>query len=152
MYGFLLQSHSIFRWLVLLLLVICLFRSIVSWLRKAQVQKKSDISLNRYLFVSTHIQFLLGIALYFVSPSVQVSLSNFKMAMKSSYLRFWAIEHPLMMIVSLVLITIGYMVAKKKALVISKYRSLSIFYFMALVLILAASPWPFRDAVGRPWI
>ena len=61
--------------------------------------------------------------------------------MKNSALRSTLVEHPITMIIALVLITIGYSKHKKKLTSKPKFKTLSIFYTIALVLILSKIPW-----------
>jgi uncharacterized membrane protein (UPF0182 family) len=69
--------------------------------------------------------------------------------MKDGYYRFFQFEHPLTMIVSILLITMGYGVAKKQLSDSDKYRKAFQLFLLALVLILLRTPWPFMDTVGR---
>ena len=67
--------------------------------------------------------------------------------MKDGFFRFYLVEHPTLMITSVVLITL----ARRKSKDLN-YRSVKTLLLIALVLILAAVPWPFRDAaIARPW-
>ncbi len=68
--------------------------------------------------------------------------------MKDKFYRFFWVEHPLMMLLAIILIT----VARGKAKVLN-YKAVGWLLFIALLLILAAIPWPFRDIVGegRTW-
>lgn len=98
--------------------------------------------------MSVHIQFVIGLILYFVSPIVRMALSDMGGAMKNSELRFWSVEHTLMMLVAIVMITIGYSKAKRSEL--SGHKFIAIFYLIGLLVILAAIPWPF-SAHPRPY-
>ena len=69
--------------------------------------------------------------------------------MKDGYYRFFQFEHPLTMIVAILLITMGYGVAKKQFSDSDKYRKAFQLFLLALVLILLRTPWPFMDTVGR---
>ena len=68
--------------------------------------------------------------------------------MKDKFYRFFWVEHPLMMLLAIILIT----VARGKAKVLN-YKAVSWLLLIALILILAAIPWPFREIVGdgRKW-
>jgi hypothetical protein len=73
--------------------------------------------------------------------------------MKNSYARFFAVEHISMMLIAIILIHIGRSKTKKAISDISKHKTSFWFYFIALILILASIPWPFRkgfEALG--WI
>ena len=71
--------------------------------------------------------------------------------MKDALYRFFTVEHSLMMTIAMVLITIGHAKSKKKENDTAKFKTIAVFYTIALVLILAAIPWPFRTALGAGW-
>jgi hypothetical protein len=102
-----------------------------------------------YLFTMTftHVQFLLGLILLFISPKVQFSEGW----IKNPVFRFFGMEHVLLMVIALFLITLGYARSKRAAIVASKHKRITIFYGIALLLILAAIPWPFREGLGAGW-
>ncbi len=90
--------------------------------------------------ILTHIQLLVGLALYFVGPRgfVYTSVEGF---MKDSVMRLYAVEHILVMLIAVTLITIGYSRAKRAANDQKKFRSLGIFYGLGLILALSRIPW-----------
>lgn len=68
-------------------------------------------------------------------------LSNMGTVMKDATTRLLVIEHPLTMLIAVVLITIGRAKAKKKTTDSSKFLTTAIFFGIALVLILVRIPW-----------
>lgn len=89
--------------------------------------------------VLLHIQLLVGIVLYFLSP---LGLSNLSgEAMGDSTSRLYALEHPLINILAVALVTIGYSRAKKLTESRSKFRSIYMFYGIGFILILSRIPW-----------
>ncbi len=141
MYTGLLHAHNGFRWLVLLALVVSVVLAISGWLGKRE-WKKTDNLFNLILVIFTDLQFLVGLVLYaFVSPITKTAFQNFGAAMKNPDLRFYAVEHILLMVVALVLIHIGRSKSKKASSSVKKHRTAAIFYTLSLVLILAGIPW-----------
>lgn len=141
MYTGLLHAHNGFRWLVLLALVVSVVLAISGWLGKRE-WKKTDNLFNLILVIFTDLQFLVGLVLYaFVSPLTKAAFQNFGAAMKNPDLRFYAVEHILLMVVALVLIHIGRSKSKKASSPEKKHRTAAIFYTLSLVLILAGIPW-----------
>ncbi|MCK3686016.1 hypothetical protein [Maribellus sp. YY47] len=141
MYTGLLHAHNGFRWLVLLALIISVVLALTGWVGKRE-WKKTDNLFNLLLVIFTDIQFLVGLALYaFVSPMTKAAFQNFGAAMKNSELRFYAVEHILLMVIALVLIHIGRSRSKKASSSDKKHRLAAIFYTISLVLILAGIPW-----------
>src|SRR5687767_4239473 len=141
MYQILHHAHSGLRWVVLLLIIINIVNSI-GGLTGNKIYTAKDKKLSFYALISTHIQVLIGLALYFMSPKVQFSENT----MSNSLLRFFTLEHTLMMLIAVVLVTIGNRMAKA-----GRVKAVFWYYFIALVIILAAIPWPFREELGSGW-
>jgi hypothetical protein len=71
--------------------------------------------------------------------------------MKEAMYRFYGMEHLLLMLIAVVLVTIGRKKAEKALAPIVKHKKIIVFYSIALILIMAAIPWPFRTALGGQW-
>lgn len=96
-----------------------------------------------------HIQLVVGFIL-FIMKDYQKNFSQMGTIMKIPVLRFFTIEHTLMMLVAIIFITIGYSTAKRASTDVAKHKKTFIFYLIGLILILAAIPWPFRG-YGNDW-
>ncbi len=131
MYSGLLHSHSYLRYAVLALLIVVIFVSLVGWLNKRSYSS-TDNKLSLFLFIVTHLQLLLGLLLYFVSPFVQFGSST----MKDAIARYWTVEHSIIMIIAIVLITMARVTAKKMTSADAKHKRMFIFNTLALSLIL----------------
>ena len=141
MYTGLLHSHNGLRWLVLLALVVSIILALSGWFGKRN-WKKADSIAGLLLVILMDLQFLIGIILYaFVSPITKAAFQNFGAAMKNADLRFYAVEHILLMLIALVLVHIGRAKTKKDTAPLKKHRAAAIFYGISLLLILAAIPW-----------
>ncbi|HEX5654121.1 MAG TPA: hypothetical protein VFX58_13665 [Chitinophagaceae bacterium] len=135
----LLHLHNILRWIILLLLLITLFQAFG---KNAGIRKTS-----LWLLISAHLMLLVG--LYQVIAGrygIIHGLPEGAELMKDKFYRFFWVEHPLLMIAAIVLITMAR--GRAKAL---NYRSTGWLLVIALLLILAGVPWPFREIVGRHW-
>ena len=141
MYQGLLHTHSGLRWILLILIIITVFNAL-GGLTGNKVFTARDKKFSFFALIFTHVQALLGLALYFMSPKVQFSENT----MSNSMLRFFTMEHTLMMLIAIVLITIGNRMAK-----MGRVKAVFWYYFIALVIILAAIPWPFREELGSGW-
>lgn len=141
MYTGFLHLHDTLRWLLLLSLVTTLVKYLIGWLGGLH-WKKTD-NLMGVVFTSImDLQLLVGIVLYFfLSPITGAALEDFGAAMKNADLRFYAVEHSLMMIVAVALVHIGRAKSKKAATDAAKFKTAILFYTLALVVILAAIPW-----------
>jgi heme A synthase len=133
--------HSYWAYLVLILLVISTFNALIKYFGNKDFGA-FDFRVSLFTLIVFHIQLLIGIVLYFLSPYFSL-ISNKGMGeiMKDSLLRSNIIEHPLTMIIAVVLITMGYSKHKKKLTSKPKFKMMSIFYTIALILVLAKIPW-----------
>ena len=134
--------HSWWAYLVLFVLVIATINSLAGLVGKKEYQPK-DFRLALFTLIVTHIQFLIGLILFFVSPYGLQSITNNGMGavMKDSVLRLYAVEHPTVMILTVALITIGYSKHKKKLVSGPKFKALTLFYTLGLILMLSRIPW-----------
>ena len=141
MYTGFLHLHDTLRWLVLLSLVITLVKYISGWLGN-QPWKKTDNILGIVFTSLMDIQLLTGLVLYFfLSPITKLAMSDFGAAMKDPGLRFYAVEHFSMMLIAVILVHIGRAKSKKAKTDSAKFKTATIFFLIALVVILAAIPW-----------
>jgi len=141
MYTGLLHTHNMFRWLVLIALIITLIFAFAGWFGKKNWTKRDHVS-GLVLSIFLDIQFLVGLILYFFVCSVtKAAFADFGAAMKNADLRFYAVEHILLMIIALVLVHIGRIKIKRINADWKKHRAAVIWYGISLLLILAAIPW-----------
>lgn len=141
MYSTVFFIHSWWAYLVLLILVVASINSLVGFFSKKEYGAM-DFRISLFTLIVSHIQLLIGIILYFVSPYFSAfSEGGMGEVMKDSTLRLYLVEHPLMMILAVVLITIGYSKHKKKLTSRPKFKMLAIFYTLGLVFLLSRIPW-----------
>jgi hypothetical protein len=122
--------HSLNRFVLLLLLVVVIGKSLKGWLNKSPFEKTDD-KLSLYLFISTHTQLLLGLILYFFGSAVIFSGSS----MKEAVARYWLVEHISGMLIAIVLISLGRILSKKQSESTAKYKRLFVYNSVALVII-----------------
>jgi hypothetical protein len=141
MYTGFLHLHDTLRWLVLLSLLTTVVKYLAGWLGN-QPWKKTDNLLSIILTSLMDLQLLTGLVLYFfLSPVTKLAMSDFGGAMKNADLRFYAVEHFAMMLIAVVLVHIGRAKSKKAKTDSAKFKTATIFFLIALVVILAAIPW-----------
>lgn len=146
MYEITLTIHSILRWVVLLAAVFAVVRGILGWSGK-RAWSALDDRLGLIFTIGLDLQLLLGLLLYFfLSPLTRVAFSDIGAAMSNGVLRFFLAEHSLLMIVALILAHIGRARIRKADAAQRKFRQAAIWFGVALLLILAAIPWPFLAA------
>ncbi|HEV7333622.1 MAG TPA: hypothetical protein VGN63_21490 [Flavisolibacter sp.] len=151
MYALLLASHSMVRWLVLVSLVFTTFRAWRGWLSRKPFTKR-DNSIRHWTATIAHIQLLLGLWLYFVSPVIDYFLHNFKEAVHQREIRFFGMEHSVMMVTAIVVITIGSAKAKRRQTDNDKFKTMAIWFTIGLLIILSSIPWPFSPLTSRPYL
>ncbi len=133
--------HSYWAYLVLLILVLATLNALIKTFGNKEYQAK-DFRISLFTLIVSHIQLLLGIVLFFAADYLSL-IKDMGMGeiMKNSSLRSNIIEHPITMILAIVLITMGYSKHKKKLTSKTKLKTIAIFYTLALILILAKIPW-----------
>lgn len=150
--GFL-HLHSILRYAILIVLII----AIIQYIRSKNEKKlfsSGDKTLSLLSMIIMDIQLLIGGVLFFIGPNAPKKYFDslgFGEIMQDKIARFFTIEHPLMMIIALVLVHIGHASVKKDISSDRKYKKLITMYALALIVILLAVPWPFRE-LGRGWM
>lgn len=136
MYNFVKMFHSGWAYLVLLFLAVAVINSLIGLFGKKEFTKK-DRTFGLLGLIVTHTQLLVGLILYFVSPLGKDALGQ----MSDAQMRLTSMEHPLINIIAITLITIGWSKHKKIEESNSKFKTFSIFYGLGLLLILSRIPW-----------
>ncbi len=141
MYNTVKLVHSYWAYLVLIILIIAAVNAIIKSVSGKDYEAK-DFRISLFTLIVSHIQLLIGLLLYFVSPRLEL-FSELGMGgvMKDAANRLYLVEHPLINIIAVALITIGYSKHKKKLTSKSKLKLIAIFYSIALVLFLSRIPW-----------
>ena len=143
MYTGLLYTHSILRYAVLFLLLIVVIKSMAGWLGKKPFTKGDD-KFSLFLLISTHLQLVVGLVLYYFSPFVQFNSNTMKVAET----RYWSVEHIFMMLLAIVLITVARITHKKLADDNAKHKRLFILNAGALLIIIVAIVFSGRALLG----
>jgi hypothetical protein len=141
MYDVVKMIHSYWAYLVLIMLVVATFNALIKFFSDKEFHAV-DFRISLFTLIVTHIQLLIGIVLFFVTDYLSL-INDMGMGevMKNKALRSNIIEHPITMIIAVVLITMGYSKHKKKLTSKPKFKMLAIFYTLALILVLAKIPW-----------
>ena len=135
----LVHLHNLLRWVVLIAMLFAIVQLLL---------KKDALKASKVLLISAHSTLVLGLYQYFFGDwgFKLIQAAGMKVAMASSAIRFWAVEHIFTMLIAIILITIGHVKYKKGG----NPKTTLIFYIIALLLIFAAVPWPFRGEIARP--
>lgn len=145
MYPWLLALHSLLRWVVILTGLLAAARAF-----RGGTWSAADEAAGKWYVLSLDVQMLLGLLLYGIfSPVTYAAFADMGAAMQNPTLRFYAIEHLTLMVAALALAHVGRVRIRRAATGAAKFRTAAIFYTISLLLVLLATPWPFREA-GRP--
>lgn len=142
MYTTLQFIHSYWAYLVLFTALLATLNSLIGFFTKREYGPK-DFRIALFALIVVHLQLIIGLILYFISPLGLQAISNNGMGevMKDSAMRLNAVEHPMVMILVVIFITIGYSKHKNKLVSTAKFKSLAIFYTIAFILLLSRIPW-----------
>jgi uncharacterized membrane protein len=132
MYTGLLHTHSLLRYFILIALIVVIVKALIGLANK-QPYGKWDNKLGLYLFIFTHMQLLVGIVLYFISPFVKFGSDT----MSDKATRYWTVEHVFAMLIAVVLITLARTTSKRMTNDEAKHKRMAIFNFVALAVIIA---------------
>lgn len=142
MYNGLLITHSYLRYIILIMLVVVIITSLAGLINK-KPYTDTDNKLGLFLFISTHLQLLLGLILFFISPVVQFSGE----AMKDPSTRYWLVEHNTAMIIAIVFITLARTTSRKMTTGEAKHKRMLIFNVIALAIIILTISISGRDFI-----
>lgn len=142
MYTGLLHSHTILRYFILVMLLVVIAMAFSGLLGKRPFGKW-DNKAGLYLLIFTHLQLLVGIVLYFVSPFVKFGIDT----MSDKVTRYWTVEHVFTMVIVVTLITIARISSKKLPTDQARHKRLLILNTVALVLIIATIVMSGRDLI-----
>jgi len=141
MYEIIQVVHSYLAYIVLALLFLAVANAITGWMSNRMFTMGKDLRLSLFTLILSHIQLLVGLMLFFISPSGLKAIQTLGMGGLNSASRLLAVEHPFINIIAIVLITIGWSRHKKFMEGRKKFKSIAIFYGIGLVLILSRIPW-----------
>lgn len=150
MYDILLSTHSITRWLVLILGLVALASNFSGWFATKTWTPKNR-KINGAFLGTVHLQVVLGLILYAgqISPTMNRIFANFGSAMKDASLRFWAVEHIALMLLAAIVAHVAHVVSKNQEADRKRFQYAALGFMLSLTMIVAAIPWPFREQVGR---
>ncbi len=135
-----LSLHSLVAYVVLIVLLLAVLNAFWGVFGNRSFGTK-DLRLSLFGLIFSHIQLLLGIVVYFVSPYFSAWESGIGAVMKDATLRLFLVEHPTTNILAIVLITIGWSLHKKGATDKKKFFRIAVFYALGIVLLLSRIPW-----------
>lgn len=140
MYEILKTLHSWWAYVTLIVLVVAIANSFIGYFLEKKYQQK-DLRIGLFGLIVSHIQLLMGLVLYFVSPWFGGWSTLGIGVMKNSAYRKMLVEHPFGVILGVVLITIGWSLHKKQQTDKGAFGKILLFYTIAIILMLGVIPW-----------
>jgi hypothetical protein len=140
MYPVLLAIHNIFRWVVVIMALVALFRAYSGWLGKRE-WVPADRAVGSFFAVSLDIQLLLGLLLYFLGSWFGALTADFGGAMRSDVLRFFTLEHAFYMILAVIVVHVGSVLARRAPESLFKHRRAAIAYSLVALFLIVGVPW-----------
>ena len=152
MYPEILALHSLFRWLVMISLIFAIYRAYKGWFSKKPFST-FDNSVRKWTTIIVQLQLVIGISLYSISPLVHYFLTHLKESLPQREIRFFGMEHAVVMISAILVITIGSVKSKGKTTDKEKYKTMAIWFSIGMLMILSSMPLPFSPPpfVRRPF-
>jgi len=150
MYQTLTFLHSLTRWLVLISLIYSIYRSFKGYFADRKFTG-TDNTVRHWTATIAHIQLIIGMIFYFKSPVIQYFWKNFTQAKESFEHVFFGLIHISLMITAIIIITIGSALAKRKPSDKEQFKTMGLWFSIALIIIFIAIPWPFSPFANRPY-
>jgi len=147
MYTGLLHAHSLLRFIILFLLIIVVVVSLLGWTGKKPFAQR-DYKMATWLMIGAHIQLILGLILYVVSPWVRFVSG----AMQDPNVRYWTAEHITGMLIAVALITVARISSRKATGDAAKYQKLFLFNGIALLIIVVTIVLSGRGLFGASFL
>lgn len=133
--------HSYWAIIALVVLIAAVINALHGIISKKEFLEK-DLRISLFAVIATHIQLILGfVAYYFSSFYETMRAIGMGQVMKNSELRKLLVEHPVTVIIAITLITMGFSKHKNKQSSTAKFKTIAIYYSIALLLILLVIPW-----------
>ena len=133
--------HSGWAYITLIILIFAVVNAIIGLNSKKEFTDK-DLRISLFTLIVAHIQLIIGFIAFFVSAQFEYVLDNgMGAAMKEPTIRLFVVEHPLMMILAITLITMGFSKHKKQNTDKGKFKTIALYYGLGLLFVLSRIPW-----------
>lgn len=140
-YEYTLILHSYLAYIVLAILFVSVANAIMGIVSNNLFTLQKDFRISLFALILSHMQLVMGLLVYFVSPKGFQMVSENGMGGMDAVSRLLAVEHPFINIVAVALITIGWSRHKKFMEAKKKFKAIAIFYGLGLLLIMSRIPW-----------
>jgi hypothetical protein len=140
MYSALLAAHNVVRWLVLLAGIWAAVRAWRGWMARG-TWSAADHSAGRAFVNLISLQLVLGLALYAVSPLIRQGIEDMSAAMRTPSIRYFLVEHVVMMLIAVALAHVGLARVNKAASDSARFQAAAIWWGIATAAVAGFIPW-----------
>lgn len=140
-YVWVLALHNVLRWVVVVVAIVALVR-MYGGLFGNRSWEPADKKWSSWFTITMDIQLVVGLLLYLVlSPITRLAFADMGAAMSNSDLRFFAVEHIMMMVLAVILVHVGSVLARRAKEDRAKFRRGAIWFTLAILLVILSIPW-----------
>ena len=139
MYNILKTVHSYWAFFVLAILFIAILNALIRIISKKSFNS-TDLRISLFGLIFSHIQILIGLILYFISPWFDQWYSLGMGVMKNNESRLYLVEHPITNLLAIFFITIGWSLHKKQSESSKKFLRIFLLYGFGYILLLSRIP------------
>ncbi len=133
--------HSGWAYITLIILIFAVVNALIGLTSKKEFKDK-DLRVSLFTLIVAHLQLIIGFIAYFLSAQFAYVLDNgMGAAMKEPDIRLFVVEHPLMMILAITVITMGFSKHKKQSTDNGKFKTIALYYGIGLIFVLSRIPW-----------
>jgi hypothetical protein len=140
MFQWVFQLHSYWTLLTLSITIFVILNCSFSLIIKKNF-KTFDLRLSLYALIFNHIQLIIGLILYFLSPKFLWWNNGLKSVIQNPEYRLYLIEHPLANLLGVSILTLGWSIHKKSPKSSKKFLRIGMFYLGGFIIISSKIPW-----------
>jgi membrane protease YdiL (CAAX protease family) len=133
--------HSGWAYIALLVLIVAVINAAMGFFSDKEFKEK-DLRIPLFTLIVFHLQLIIGLIGYYTSNYYDTMRTvGMGEVMKQPELRLMLVEHPIMMILAIILITMGFSKHKKQLTDKGRFKTILLYYGIALLLVLSRIPW-----------
>ena len=133
--------HSGWAYIALLVLIVAVVNAAMGFFSDKEFKEK-DLRIPLFTLIVFHLQLIIGLIGYYTSNYYDTMRTvGMGEVMKQPELRLMLVEHPIMMILAIILITMGFSKHKKQQTDKGRFKTILLYYGIALILVLSRIPW-----------
>ena len=133
-FSWILQLNDLWSFLTIISTACAIVNSIFGLISK-RVFKAFDLRISLFALIINHIQIVIGMILYFISPKFLWWKTGLSSVFNNDNYRRYLIEHPLISLLGVLIITFGWSIHKNSAKSSKKFLRIGLFYLIGFFLL-----------------